>query len=212
MFVGPVVPFFDVRYCCTAQCGWCARVCHSGCAVALESLEHKLPTDRCSKCLFCSLQESRSTARGTSLRLDRPKRKPRFVECDDTKPTITNACFCVLKPMSILHLIPVHRRFEPEPGSHSKPANSKTFFEPGRDCLARDTKNTLQPAQTGALVISAQNLGFAPLIISASLRVFAQGALARATLVALFAVGCSPTLVYSLAPTVITLHALSITH
>ena len=161
MFAGRVVRFFGVRCYCNARYGWCARVCRCGRAVVVERPEHRLPTNRCSRGFFCNSPESRSTTHGTSFRLDIPKRKLRSVGCDDTKPTTTKLCSCVLKPMSILHLTPVRHRFERGLESHSKQANSKTFFEPGRYRLARNTENTLQATQRSALVISSQNLFFA---------------------------------------------------
>lgn len=114
--------------------------------------------------------------------------------------------------MTTFHLTPVRHPLERAPASRLGRVDAETFFEPRSHGLARDAKNALQAAQASALVIGAQNLLLARLIVSAPLRVLAQSAPTRATLITLFAVSCAPTFIYSVAPTVITLHPLSITH
>ena len=114
--------------------------------------------------------------------------------------------------MTTFHPTPVHHPLERAPASRSRRVDAETFFEPHGHGLARDAKNELQAAQAGALVIGTQNLFLAHLVVRAPLRVLAQRAPTRATLIALFAIGCAPTFIYSVAPTVITLHPLSITH
>lgn len=62
------------------------------------------------------------------------------------------------------------------------------FFEPRRDRVARNAKDTGEAAKRGTLVIGSQNLCFALLVIAIDLRQLAQAAFATATLEPLFAV------------------------
>ena len=60
--------------------------------------------------------------------------------------------------MTTSHPTPIRLQVARLASSPAKAATSETFFEPRSHCLARNTKNALQAAQRGALMIGAKNL------------------------------------------------------
>ena len=90
--------------------------------------------------------------------------------------------------MTTIRRVPIRRSLNPvaQSRSGSSPAGCVLFFEPNTDCLARDTKHSLQPAHRTAFFVCLEDDLFLLFGIALGLRVITTAAVAVATPVALF--------------------------